>query len=491
MPVLCKSPSAHRPVAIFLYSLVLLMLAPLFSWLAPFPAGALQAQTQVRLISADQLEGGDSELGQVRKLLGNVEMETDEFYLRADSVYQYLEQNLVDAYGNIDIETESQRIWADSLRYNTANDQSHFRGRVVVEGRASRLLSPEMLYNFFFEVAEFPQQIRLQDEEGELRANRGMYFSRPDSAAFFGDVQLTDSTKYAESDSLFALRSAGAYELHGRVYLEDFENQSRMRGRFSKSDSTGYRELRGEARLQRINEAGTDTTFLQSEWLEVIDRDTSSVVNAYENVRIWSSRYAAISEEARYDNTRDDFLLKDNARLWQQDTQLSAARIRVQLLEDQIESLKASPRAISVSPDSVTGRFNQIEGDSLWMYFEEGDLRRIEVRPNTEMLVHEKDENDRPEFGLQLRAEELFVFFYKEAIDSLKYYRAIDGEYIPEAQNPADIRLSGFQYEPDRRPARPESWLQPRLSYPDEAPPFTLPRRYINFLQKQEPENEL
>lgn len=484
-------PDAKPDVLPYFYARLLLSLAAGCSMMMLYPivafhvdSGTVQAQTQVRIISADELVGGDSDLGPVRKLLGNVEMETDDFYLKADSVYQYLEQNLVDAYGNIDIETESQRIWADSLRYNTGTDQSHFRGRVVVQGRASRLLSPEMLYNFFFEIAEFPRHIRLEDEEGELRADSGLYFSLPDSAAFFGNVQLTDSTQYAESDSLFAVRSAGQYELHGQVYLEDFENQSRMRGDFSRTDSTGYRELRGDAQLQRINEAGTDTTFLQSAWLEVIDRDTLSVVDAYENVRIWSSRYASVSGQSRYDNRSDVFQLEGDARLWQQETQLSAENIIIQLQDDEIESLLAFPRAISVLPDSATGRFNQIQGDSLRMQFEESELRRIHVRPDTEMMVHEKDSDGQPEFGMQIRAEELRVFLREEAIDSLKYYSAIDGDYIPEAQNPGDIRLSAFQYDPEMRPQRPGTWLTPRLDYPDDTPPFTFPPRYMEYLRE-------
>ena len=463
------------------------------SLLLPFWAGnaTVAAQTQIRLLSADQLVGGSSELGPVRKLLGNVEMQTDEFSLKADSVYQYLEQDLVDAFGNIDIETDSQRIWADSLRYNTASDQSRFRGNVVVEGRASRLFSQEMLYNFFFEVAEFPRRILLEDEDGELRADGGLYFNLPDSAAFFGNVQLTDSTQYAESDSLFALRGAGQYELHGRVYLEDFENRSRMRGRFSKSDSTGYRELRGNARLQRTNEAGTDTTFMQSAWMEVIDSDSSSVVNAYEDVTIWSSRYAALAQESIYDSAADEFILKREARLWQKETQLSAEAIIIQLKEDEIESLLAFPRAISVNPDSITGRFNQIEGDSLWMYFDGGDLRRVQVRPNSEMLVHEKDDAGRPEFGMRLQAMEIQAYFRENAIDSLKYYEAIDGQYIPEVQNPGDIRLPAFQYEPELRPVRPERWLEARLPYPEQKPPFELPPRYLEYLREQEGKAEL
>jgi lipopolysaccharide export system protein LptA len=440
------------------------------------------AQTQVRLISADQLIGGESELGAVRKLLGNVEMETDDFYLKADSVYQYLEQDLVDAFGNIDIETESQRIWADSLRYNTASDQSHFRGRVVVEGRSTRLFSQEMLYNFFFEIAEFPEKIRLEDRDGELRADRGLYFSLADSAAFFGNVQLSDSTQYAESDSLFAVRSRKQYELNGRVYLENKDNNSRMRADFSRSDSTGFRELIGNTRLQRVNEAETDTTFLTSHRMEIIDRDSLSAVDAFENVRIWSPRYASASDEARYNDEDEVFFLESDARLWQESTQLSSENINIQLQEDEIKYLKAYPRAISVQPDSITGRFNQIVGDTLTMYFNSDELERIEVNPNTEMIAHEKDESGKPEFAMRIRSEILKVYFNEGAIDSLKYFEAIDGEYIPEAQEPGSIRLNEFLYDPDMKPERPENWLQPRLGYPEPVPPFKWPARYQEYL---------
>ncbi len=453
----------------------------LFFVMMAFGAGSphsATAQTQVRIIQADELSGTENEFGRIRMLINNVIIETDDFNLMADSVYQYLDLNRVDAFGNIQIETENQMIWSDSLRYNTETDISHFFGRVVIEGENAVMTSQEMIYNFFFEVAEFPQQIRLEDEDGILQANNGFYFSIPDSAAFYGDVQIADTTQYAEADTMYAIRNAEYYELHGNVYLEDIENRTRMRSDFTRSDSTGYRELRGNARLQRVNEAETDTTFLKAEWLEVINRDTLSVVDAYENVRIWSERYASVSDSSRYDDISDQFLLRGNARLWRRDLQLTGDRIDIQLQDDEIHSLLSVPRPIAVTPDSITGRFNQITGDSLWIFFDEGDLRLMEVRPSAEMIIHERDEDDNPDFAVQITSNELFMYFFDGEVDSLKYYRDIQGNYIPEAQNPGEIRLDNFVYEPDLRPQRPDSWLMPSREPISEEPLFPLPERY-------------
>ncbi|MCH8569456.1 MAG: hypothetical protein LAT67_14370 [Balneolales bacterium] len=445
----------------------------------------VQAQTQVRILQTGTATGSVTEFGQTRKLFDDVIIETDDMLIKADSLFQYIEADLIDAFGNIEIITENQTIWADSLRYNLNTDVSHFRGRVVVQGESSLLLSPEMIYNFFFEIAEFPREIRLEDADGTLKADRGFYFNIPDSAAFFGNVQLSDSTQYAESDSLYAIRSANRYQLFGNVYLEDFENRTRMRGDFSKSDDSGYRELRGNARLQRMNEAETDTTFLSASWLEVLQDDTTSVVLGYENVRIWSERYASVSDSSRYEDIAGRFLLKGDSRLWRRDLQLSSRIIEIILQDDEIEELIAYPEPITVTPDSITGRFNQIQGDSLWIFFDEGEIHRMEVRPNSEMIIHEKDENDEPEFAVQIEADRLFVFFANNEPDSLKYFENISGQFIPEARNPGEIRLSRFQYEPEIRPERPERWLQPSRPPLTSEPPFEWPARYRIYLEER------
>lgn len=478
--------SACRPV---LKTCALLVLLAVLELTGFSPNAEVQAQTQVRLLFTESLRGETTDLGRVRILRGNVQMETDDLHIMADSVYQYLDRNFIDAFGNIQIRTENQMIWADSLRYNTLTDMSHFRGRVVVEGRSAQLFSREMIYNFLFEIAEFPQHIRLVDEAGTLQANRGFYFSLPDSAAFFGNVQLADSTQYAESDTLYAIRSAEFYQLRGNVFLEDFRERTRMRGLFSQSDSTGFRELRGDARLQRVNEAETDTTFLQAGRIEVINRDTLSLVNGFGDVRIWAERYASLSDESTYDDTTGLFRLTGNARLWQRDLQLSGDVIDIQLQDDEIEYLFAFPKPVAVTPDSITGRFNQIIGDSLWIFFDAGEISSMRVEPNSEMIIHERDENDRPEFAIQIAAERLLMFFGEAGIDSLKYFRTIEGRYLPEAQDPGSIRLEGFQYNPELRPLKPETWLMPSLPPISEDPPFPLPARYLEFLREREQED--
>ena len=471
--------------------LILFSISGLFSLYIFSSIQPVFAQTQVEILRpVDRLVGADSPLGPVRKLIGNVELRTENLHIIADSAYQYLEVDLIEAFGNIQIETERQLIWADRVRYNLTQDASHFTGRVIVKTRESTIYSEELFYDFIFEIAEFPQLVRFEDENGILTANSGIYFSLTDSSSFHGNVQLFDATQYAEADSLIAIRSIDFAELRGNVYLEDLENNASITGDFSRSDSTGFREVIGNARLQRINDAQTDTTHLSAHRVVFLETDTSNVVNAYDQVSIWSKNYAALSDSSQFDDTNDLFYLFGNARLWQKELQLSSSEIEITIESDEIDQLLSTGGSCFVLPDSITSRFNQIEGDSLLMYFFEGDISNLEVFPNAEMVVHNKDEDDNPEDAIRLSARKIIMYFSEGDIDSMRVLQSIDGQFIPEAQNPSEIRLEGFIYEPENKPQRPLFWLRPRLGPISEDFPFDLPRRFIQYMEENQPTND-
>lgn len=445
-------------------------------------------QTRVEILTADTLSGEETELGQIRKMVGNVELRTQDLHVLADSAYQYLEVELIEAFGNIQIKSERQIIWADRVRYNTATDESHFFGRVVIKTDNATIFSTEARYDFFLEIARFPKPVRFQDEKGDLLADGGIFNNITDRASFWGNVQVADSTQYAEADSLFSIRNEDYYELHRRVFVHDIKNRSKLTGDFTKSDQTGYREILGDARVQRISKSESDTTMISANRFEIFDSDTVSVVYGYGDVEIWSDRYAAIADSSKYDDMLENFLLTGNTRLWRKDMQLTSPQTDIQIEGDEIESLKAWPRPFIVLPDSATGRFNQITGDSLWMWFDAGDISLMESRPAAEMIYHAMDENDEPEFAIQLRARHIGIYFSGGDIDSLRILENIDGTYIANEREAEQARLQGFVYESDLRPQRPVQWLEPRLPPIDEELPFTLPRRYREYLARQKSE---
>ncbi len=459
----------------------LILIFPALMLCAPEKA---PAQSQVQIIRADVLEGEQTPSGPVRKLIGNVELRTDDAHILADSAFHFLELNLLRAFGNVQIETEkNELIWADRAMYDTESEESEFEGNVIIKTREATIFSQRLRYDFFFEIAAFPDRLRLEDEDGILVADRGLYFAESDSAAFVGNVQVSDESQYIEADSLYSRREIDYYELHGNVFLFDIENRTRIVGDYSESDSTGYRLVEGNTRLQRINEAETDTTFLIANRLEMFDSDTLRIVDSFGNVSIWSETYASLSDSARFDDLTEEFFLYGNARLWQDELQLSSPQIDIQLVDDEVDELLAYTRPFAATPDSASGRLNQIEGDSLRIYFEEGKVKRIHVKPNGEMIFHSNDENDEPDGALQLTGEQIIMFFSGGDADSMNVYRGIEGQYLPESPEVENLRLPGFIWEPERRPQRPENWLHPARDPIPEERPFPLPRRYQEYLE--------
>ncbi len=442
----------------------------------------IYSQSTVNIIQADRAVGGIVDGQNVRKILGNVILQTDKMLMETDSVYQFVDRNLLMAFNN-QIETENEIIWADTLYHNTRTEFSRLRGRVIIQSEQNIVFSDSIDVDQVLDLAIFNVPVRFEDERGILIAENGLYYQAVDSAIFRGNVQLADSTQYLEADSLFMNRSADLYELFGRVYADDFEDNVRFSGDYLYADSLGYRLLTGDAWLMEVNEAETDTTHLFAEMIELLETDTTSYMDAFENVRIWSPKFSAIADTANYRDDIDQFILRSNPILWQKRMQLTGPYIEALLENDEIKFLRSFTQPIVVMEDSTTGRLHQMTGDTLHAYFDDGNIERIRVFDNNESIFHNTNEDDEPDGLIEMiSAGSLTMFFTEGDIDSLVAMRNIDGSFLPEEPQNIERRLDNFRWDPELKPEKPEL-RSPRLPPIPEERPFEMPPRYLRYLQ--------
>lgn len=468
-----------------LLKIPLLFLAILFSHLLFFTIDS-KAQSRVTILDAERAEGAIIDGQSVRKLLGSVKLETERMVMDADSVYQFSDRNQFHAF-NIQIETETEIIWADTLYYNTQTDYSELRGRVIVQSESNTVFSDAMDAALALDLIIFSDPVRFEDERGTLLAESGLYYQDVDSAAFRGNVQLADSTQYLESDSLFMNRQKDLYELFGRVYAEDFEDQVTFTGDYLYADSTGYRLLTGDdAWLMELSENETDTTHLLAKKIELLETDTTSTMDAFENVRIWSTKFTAVADTALYRDHEEKFELRSNPKLWQKNIQLTGPTIEAHLENGDIRFLSSYPRPIAVQEDTLTGRLHQMAGDTLHAHFSEGVVERIVVFDESEIIFHQRDENDEPDGLIELIAQgSSTMYFLDGEFDFFRAERNVDGSYLPESAQNVNRRLDNFSWNPEQKPARPMIQI-PRLPAIPEERPFELPPRYIKYLENKQ-----
>ena len=448
-----------------------------------------EAQSRVNILQADRAEGGIFEGQNIRKILGSVILQTDKMLMETDSVYQFVDRNLLMAF-NAQIETENEMIWADTLFYNSVTEFSRLRGRVIIQSEQNTVFADSMDVDQQQELVIFNVPVRFEDEQGTLIAESGLYYQAVDSAIFRGNVQLADTTQYLEADSLFMNRSAELYELFGRVYADDYEDNVSFAGEYLYADSLGYRLLQFSAWFMEVNEAQTDTTHLFAEKIEFFETDTTSTMDAYQEVRIWSTKFSAIADTVLYRDDIEQFILRSNPILWQKNMQLTGPYIEARLADGEIEFLRSFTKPVIVQQDSLTERMHQMTGDTLHAWFDSGEIYQISVFNNTEIIFHQKDENDEPDGLVELISlGPATMDFLDGELDFFKAEQNIDGSYLPEDPSNIERRLDNFRWDPDRKPEKPEP-RQPRLPPVPEERPFEMPPRYVNYFSAQENGNE-
>ncbi len=441
------------------------------------------AQEQINILNAQRAEGGMVDGEPVRKLLGDVRLATDNLVMDADSAYQFENLNMIHAF-NIQIESENDIVWADTLYHNTFREYSEFRGRVIMLSENNILFSEEIDYDRIFDVALFNTPVRFEDEDGVLVAEGGYYFQNTDIAFFRGDVRLADSTQYLEADSLFMNRESRFYRLYNNIYAEDYEDRVTFTGDYLEADSLGHRLLSGNAWMMQVNEAETDTSHLTSDIIMVTETDTSDFIDSYGNVEIWSESFTALADTAHYRSDIEQFRLISNPVAWQKRIQLTGPYIEALLEDDEIRFLTSYPTPIAVQEDSLTGRLNQMTGDTLQAYFENGDIDRIIVFDNSELIFHLKDDDDNPDGLIELIAAGASTIKFEngELYDFIAKRNA-EGSYLSESPDIVNRQLSGFRWDPDMKPLKPPV-QKPRLPDIDPERPFDLPDRYLMYIQE-------
>lgn len=243
------------------------------------------------------------------------------------------------------------------------------------------------------------------------------------------------------------------------------------------------------SRIDTTASENADTTHIQAKKIlsekSTAPDDSSTIVNAYENVRIWSNKFSAISDTSRYDEQTEMFELWSKPKSWHKDVQLTGPYIKVILEDGDVNRLESYPDPFVVQQDTTIDRLNQIKGDTLYTYFEDGDLSRIHVFGNSQLLRYTKNEAENPDGAVLLNAPSIRIFFEAGELTELKADGPYNGSYLPESEQTTQRRLDGFVWTPDLRPQRPEQNMEPRFPPIPRERPFKLPRRYIKHIESE------
>ncbi len=463
----------------------------------------LQAQNIVELLRFESAERTIYEQEPVQRLI-QARLTIDGLAMVCDTAYRYLDRSELLAIGNLQIETENAIIWTDSLRYFSKNERSLLRGRVIIEQENTRLFGTSVDYNFEEKIAYFTNGIRLVDSTGVLTANKGTYFEKQDSALFIEHVQLLTEDEYAESDFLTLARKSKRSYLSSNVLIDNLSNQQRIRADSIYADSTGFRQLIGNAVIRTIESAAndtpddptpeintdtkSDTTFVFAPIIKVYDKDSTFTFQSDSLSQSWSTNFSTRSDSLQYDSQIEEFTLTGQPIAWYDNTELNAKTIIAQTDSNELSLLYLLNEAFVTVRAEKSGRFNQLKADTVITRFKDGRLHTMTLEPNVTILYFTQNEEDENDGAIELNTPLANIRFVKDDIDELAANTS-QGFVFEEDSSLSLRRLEGFRWSPNVRPIKPSIDLEYRFDAVPNQPVFILPLRFQQYVNDKKSVN--
>lgn len=324
---------------------------------------------------------------------------------------------------------------ADTIIHNTKLNQSILLGHGIFNNKNQSAEGDKIIYN--------------HDEESFISESRStLRDSTMVITADYSNYSKKTGKGYASGKVIFIDTSSNIIINSSEMYLEKKRNYMLAYG-----DST--------TRLLLMFIDKKDTTYISSDTLVSLDiihkidslhSDTTNVLKAYYNVKIYNKDYQAIADSLVYFPEDSVYILFDNPVLWSDSTQITGDTISIKTIKNGIDNIFSRDNAFIVN--FIQGQlFNQIKGMKITSFFENDSLKTMFVNGNAEVIYHMQDDDNALTGTIQTVCGKINFVFKQNKIKDIKFFGEPKSNFKPiktEISNPQ--KLKGFQWLEDKRP---------------------------------------
>lgn len=398
------------------------------------PALAAQRENApVILDHADSLVGLEIGGEPARQLVGNVQFTQGSVVLNCDRAIQYLRTNKV-----------------------------YFDGMVQARDDSVRMVGQRAVYYSDTRTIEAFDRVLLEEGTMTLQARYGKYSASDRKAFFSGNVVVADTSTILTAGTLHYDRESGSMSADSAVRIEDLRNRAvTWSDHFENDRAKRYSRWTGNPRLVQVDGGGPEppeTLRVAGVTMESFEDSVRRLV-VTDSVRIFRSGLVGTAGLAVFHAGSDSLALYRQPYLWYEEgergeNQVSGDSVLMTMRGGKADRVRVMGDAMAVSEaDSVLGgRYNQLSGQEIIMYFEENRLGRIEVVATATSLYYLFEEG-LPNGLNRSSGNQVSIRFLDGAIQSITLTENVEGKYVPEpmvAGKEADYNLPGFQWRSER-----------------------------------------
>ncbi|PRY11584.1 OstA-like protein [Pontibacter ummariensis] len=487
---------------------------------------------KVQLQGANELIGGVFNGQRIDKLIGNVVFKQNDAILYADSVYQYKEKNVLEAFGNVRInQADTVTITGNRATYDGDKRSAQISGNVLMRDPSMTLTTPSLNYDLNTHTATYTEGGTIVDPENRLESRRGSYNTdtkvfdfQQNVKVFTKDYNITAEnmkyntlTKvvyfqgptfikgqqgdlYAEEGTYNTLEKISRFGRNAYILTPEYRlggdklyyDQNTGYGfaeknvslRSLKDDVTiygqtgrywrekGVAKVYGNPVMETVMEG--DTLYMAADTLmsrEAKAPGKPSMIYAWHGVKIYKSDLQGVADSLSYNRTDSVMHLNVKPVLWSDKSQLVADTIHIQMRNKTIDRMYMYSNAFISSEDTLRN-YNQVKGRDMTAYFKEGDISRVNVNGNGESLYYAL-EGDTLLTGMNKSiSSDMILKFAENKLKTISFLVQPDANFIPPHELKEEMRtLEGFVWKAEQRPTK-----QQVLSKKSPAKPAVAPK---------------
>lgn len=439
-------------------------------------------QGDTLFVYADELDyNGATELAvlyadpgkKVRLINRDVMLETDEFIydLYADLGYYNVGGVLTD---------KQNRLISREGEYVPSTKEANFYAGVHLNSMSETdtldIFTDTLYYNTGTHIAELYSPSEIINARGTIYTREGVYATDSDICNLYSrSTVVTNTNQTLTADSIYYNRRAGYGTARGDMVLTDTAKKVIMT-----ADYGYYNEIAdssfatGKALIKEYSNG--DTLYLHGRYIETFTRldtinikadtiagtpaslrvDTSHVAVIYPRVRFYRSDLQGICDSMRMTEADSTLRMFVNPVVWSEDRQIFGNIIELHFNDSTVDRARL-PEFGFTAEHIEDEHFNQISGKEMVAFFENSELRHLDISGNVEIIMYPEESDSTINKLVSAQSSFLSADFKGRTTEKIKMWPETTGSATPMfIARKSMFYLSKFRWYDSIRPLSPD-----------------------------------
>lgn len=360
----------------------------------------------------------------------------------------------------------------EGLYYGETRDVI-FRKKVELIDPENNIITDTLEYNTYTQLTNFLSPSKIITGSRVISTSNGNYNTGTRKGYLYDRSNIEDSTYHFIADEMAVDDSLEMGEFKGNaIYTSKDTLGFDLMANNIKANKQKSTFLATESPLLLIKQK-KDTLYIAADTLyagKISDlkrkipkaRDSVGVITdttldkyfeAFHHVKIYSDSLQGKADSLFYSLSDSTIRLISDPIIWANDNQITGDTLYLFVKNKKPEQLYVFENAFAINKIDTTSYYNQLKGNKLNVWFEDGEIHKMSAKGNAENIYYPLD-NDKNFIGVNhSNAQIIDVYFENTEPAKVVFKNQLVGKMTPLNQTPKEeLIIRGFKWNENLRP---------------------------------------